>query len=52
LRDLAVRGVAGGAVYDALVGATAAEHGVPLVSRDARARAAYRTVGADVRTLG
>jgi toxin FitB len=27
-------GIAGGAVYDALVGAAAVEHGVPLVSRD------------------
>src|ERR1700719_2827544 len=28
--------VSGGAVYDALVGATAAEHGIPLATRDQR----------------
>jgi predicted nucleic acid-binding protein len=43
--------IAGGAVYDALVGAAAVEHGVPLVSRDARAVALYRLLGADVELL-
>ncbi|HZI96816.1 MAG TPA: type II toxin-antitoxin system VapC family toxin [Actinomycetales bacterium] len=51
LSDLAGRGLAGGSVYDALVGAAAAEHGMTLVSRDLRARETYRAVGADVEVL-
>lgn len=43
--------VAGGSVYDALVAAAAVEHGLPLVSRDARALATYDAVGAEVRYL-
>lgn len=39
---LAGEGIAGGAVYDALVAATAAEHGVSLVTRDRRALETYR----------
>ncbi len=39
-------GIAGGAVYDALVGLTAAEHGATLATRDLRAKATYETVGA------
>ena len=50
-RILPELGIAGGSVYDALVGAVAAEHGLTLVSRDVRARDTYRTVGADVRLL-
>ncbi|MCK0112624.1 type II toxin-antitoxin system VapC family toxin [Ornithinimicrobium sp. F0845] len=46
LRRLAVAGVRGGATYDALVGATAAHHGLQLLSRDRRARATYDAVGA------
>lgn len=45
---LSRRGIAGGAVYDALVGLAAAEHGAELATRDARARATYETVGARV----
>lgn len=41
-------GIAGGAVYDALVGLAAAEHDVPLATRDARARGTYELVGAAV----
>ena len=39
-------GLAGGAVYDALVGAAAAERTIPLVTRDRRAIDTYRLVGA------
>ena len=39
-------GIAGGAVYDALVGLAAVEHGAALASRDARAWATYEAVGA------
>lgn len=48
---LAVAGIAGGAVYDALVGACAREHGLPLVTRDRRAADTYRAVGAAVELL-
>lgn len=41
-------GIAGGAVYDALVGLAAAEHGALLATRDARARDTYALVGAAV----
>jgi predicted nucleic acid-binding protein len=44
--DLVVRlgtlGIAGGAVYDALVGAAAVEHGLTLLTRDRRAVETYR----------
>lgn len=42
---LAAAGIGGGAVYDALVGATAREHGRTLVTRDVRARATYDAMG-------
>ncbi len=41
-------GVAGGAVYDALVALAAVEHEADLATRDARARATYEAVGARV----
>ncbi|MFZ0215494.1 MAG: VapC toxin family PIN domain ribonuclease, partial [Candidatus Dormiibacterota bacterium] len=41
-------GIAGGAVYDALVALAAAEHGVDLGTRDARARSTYEAIGARV----
>ncbi len=44
-------GVAGGSVYDALVGATAAEHGLRLASRDRRAVQTYRALEVDVEIL-
>jgi len=42
LAHLAHEGIAGGSVYDALVGATAAEHGLPLATRDRRSVDTYR----------
>ena len=48
LDSLAKAGVSGGAVYDALVGATAVECGVPLVTRDRRALGTYRALEVDV----
>ena len=48
---LSAAGVSGGAVYDALVAAAAAEHGLRLVSRDARAARTYRAMGADLELL-
>ena len=44
-------GLAGGAVYDALVGAAAAELAIPLVTRDRRAIDTYRLVGADIELI-
>ena len=49
LRDrLATHSIAGGAVYDALVGATAVLHGLPLVTRDRRALDVYEALGVTV----
>lgn len=48
---LAGRRIAGGNVYDALVAATAVEHGLQLVTRDRRALDTYRELGADVLVL-
>jgi toxin FitB len=45
---LARLGIAGGAVYDALVALAAQEHGATLATRDARARGTYDAVGVTV----
>lgn len=45
LARLAHEGLAGGSVYNAIVGATAAEHGLPLATRDRRAADRYRAFG-------
>jgi len=47
LARLAGLGIAGGAVYDALVGAVSVAEGIPLVTRDARAVEVYRTLDVD-----
>ena len=41
-------GIAGGAVYDALVALAAKEHGAALATRDARARGTYDAAGVAV----
>ncbi len=46
--ELARLGISGGAVYDALVGAAARQHGRTLVSGDARARTVYEALGVNV----
>jgi predicted nucleic acid-binding protein len=51
LATLADNRIAGGSVYDALVGAAAVEHGLTLVSRDRRAMDTYRALGVTVETL-
>jgi predicted nucleic acid-binding protein len=48
---LAEAGVAGGAVYDALVALTAARHGATLLTLDARAEPTYARVGAAFRQV-
>jgi toxin FitB len=45
---LARLGIAGGAVYDALVALAAKEHGAALATRDGRARGTYDAVGVTV----
>ncbi|HEY7951998.1 MAG TPA: hypothetical protein VID70_03360 [Solirubrobacteraceae bacterium] len=45
---LAGLSIAGGAVYDALVGVTAAHHGYRLLSCDRRAEAVYERLGVEV----
>lgn len=43
--------IAGGSVYDALVGAAAVEHGMTLVTLDRRALETYRILGVEVDLL-
>jgi predicted nucleic acid-binding protein len=45
---LSRHGIAGGAVYDALVALAALEHDAELATRDLRAKATYEAVGAKV----
>lgn len=45
-------GIAGGAVYDALVGLAAVEHDAELATRDARATATYEAIGVRVIAAG
>lgn len=51
LGRLADLGIAGGAVYDALIGAAAAAHRLPLATRDRRAVEVYRTLGVELELL-
>ncbi|PLS75454.1 MAG: VapC toxin family PIN domain ribonuclease [Actinobacteria bacterium] len=51
LARLAAEGIAGGSVYDALVGAAASEHGLTLASRDRRARDTYRALNVSLEFL-
>ena len=51
LAGLDAKGIAGGAVYDALVGATAVEHGAMLATRDERALDTYRALDVRVELL-
>ena len=49
--ELVGLGVSGGAVYDALVGAAARQHRLPLVSKDARARPMYEALGVEIELI-
>jgi predicted nucleic acid-binding protein len=51
LAELATSGIGGGAVYDALVGACATEHGLVLATRDQRALETYRALEVRVELL-
>jgi toxin FitB len=48
LRRAVDAGLRGGALHDALIAATAREHGATLLSADRRAREAYEAIGVDV----
>ena len=45
-------GLRGGALYDALIAATAARHGAKLLSADRRARRTYEALGVEVTYVG
>ena len=49
--ELVGLGVSGGAVYDALVGAAARQHRLPLVSKDAQARPMYEALGVEIELI-
>ncbi|MGH3557744.1 MAG: type II toxin-antitoxin system VapC family toxin [Mycobacterium sp.] len=51
LVSLEAAGIAGGSVYDALVGAAANEHRLVLATRDRRAMEIYRMLDVDVELL-
>ncbi|MGH9101312.1 MAG: PIN domain-containing protein [Acidimicrobiales bacterium] len=51
VRRMAAADVSGGAVYDALVALTAAEHGEELLTRDRRAESTYRRLGVRYRLV-
>lgn len=51
MEELAMRRIAGGAVYDALVGAAARHHDVPLLTADRRAIRTYDALGVRIRLL-
>lgn len=51
LTRLATHRIAGGSVYDALIGATALEHGLTLATRDRRALETYRALDVSVEVL-
>jgi predicted nucleic acid-binding protein len=51
METLAAEGIAGGAVYDALIAATAAEHRLELATRDRRALDTYRAFAVEARLL-
>ncbi len=49
---LSAKGIAGGAVYDAMVALAAIEHDCVLATRDSRAKATYEAVGVRVEVAG
>lgn len=52
LRRAVEAGIRGGALYDALIAATVAQHRGEIVSADRRALATYRAMDAEVRFIG
>jgi predicted nucleic acid-binding protein len=52
LRKAVEQGLRGGALYDALIAATAAKHGARLLSADLRAQPTYDAMGVEVVFIG
>ena len=52
LQELAAAGIRGGAIYDAVVAASATSESAELLTLDVRAAGTYRAVGARFRTPG
>lgn len=52
LRTAVASGIRGGALYDALIAATAAHHGITLLSADRRAAPVYRGLGVAFELVG
>lgn len=52
LQSAVKAGIRGGALYDALIAATAAVHDAEILSADQRALTTYRAMGAGVRFVG
>lgn len=50
-QELPRLGIAGGSVYDALVGWAARSHGLPLLTRDARALTVYQALHVDAQLV-
>lgn len=51
LREFTQAGLAGGALYDGLVGAAARNHKLPLITCDRRAESTYRLLGVNYELL-
>lgn len=51
LREFAQAGLAGGALYDGLVGAAARHHKLPLITCDRRTEPTYRLLGVNYELL-
>jgi predicted nucleic acid-binding protein len=51
LREMAEAGLAGGALYDGLVGGAARQHKLPLISCDRRAEPVYRALAVNYQLL-
>jgi predicted nucleic acid-binding protein len=52
LQRAVTAGIRGGALYDALIAATAATHETEILSADQRALPTYKAMGAEVRFIG
>jgi predicted nucleic acid-binding protein len=52
LRRAIDAGLRGGALYDALIAATAVKHGAKLISADRRAQPAYEAIGVQAEFIG
>lgn len=52
LSAVGTAGLGGGAIYDAIIGATAQEHGATLLTLDRRAQRTYRAVDASFELIG